>query len=87
MNNNLKGLIAVLIVGGAVFLAYRMANKGNLKYARRIIKDENYGGDESVLISFDEDYLKEWAKASKNKQQTFSYKGTNYNTKGGKSVQ
>ena len=86
MNKNVIGIVAVVLVGGAVFLAYKMSVKGNLRLARQIIKDGNFSGGEVALAQFDEPFLKEWAKASRRRNQTFTYLGKVYNTIGGKAV-
>lgn len=85
MNKNLKGLLAILLVGGVAYLAYtKLYNKKN-RFAKMIIKSEN-ASNMATLITFDEGFLKEWAKASRKQLPTFSYQGKTYNTKGGKAT-
>jgi len=62
MNNNVKGLIAVLVVGGIGYYAYMKAYGTKHKYAKQIIKAGN-SSNMAVLHTFGEGYLKEWAKS------------------------
>lgn len=84
MNKNVTGVLAVLIVGGVAYFAYMKAYGTKHKYAKKIIQTGNYSSGMANLHTFDEGYLKEWAKAAKKGTPTFTYKGGNYNTKGGK---
>jgi hypothetical protein len=85
MNNNVKGLIAVLVVGSIGYYAYMKAYGSKHKYAKQIIKAGN-SSNMAVLHTFGEGYLKEWAKASKRGTTTFTYEGKTYNTQGGKAT-
>lgn len=83
MNNTLKGILAVAIVGGLVYLAYTKY-KGNAGKYILIIKGTGNAENSQALLSLDEKFLKEWAKASKRAVPTFEYQGKTHNTKGGK---
>lgn len=85
MNKNVKGLIAVLVVGTIGYFTYMKAYGNKHKFAKAIIKAGNFS-DMASLHTFGEGYLKEWAKASKNGLPTFSYQGKTYNSKGGKAT-
>jgi len=83
MNKTLKGILAVTIVGGLVYLAYTQS-KGNFGKYVLIITEKGNAENAQKLLTFDEKFLKEWAKASKKDFPTFEYQGKTYNTKGGK---
>lgn len=75
------GLYAVVAYG-----AYYMFFSKNA-YAKTIKKANNYGGTTNDLKELvGRNFLKVWAKASKNNVPTFEFEGKNYNTKGGKIV-
>lgn len=85
MTNQTKGiLVAVTVLAIAAFAYSKFANK-KMGFAKTIIK---LGGASSlpVLITFDEDFLKQWALALKKADKTFMYKNENYNTTGGKKI-
>ena len=83
MNNTLKGILAVALVGGLVYLAYTKSKGKAGKYIL-IITGTGNAENSQALLSFDEKFLKEWAKASKRGFPTFEYQGKTHNTKGGK---
>ena len=76
---NTKTLMYVGIYGVAAFGIY-LAAKNNFVSKRQksiaLINDSKY-------VGFEDDYLKEWAKASKSNAVEFTYKGKVYLTKGG----
>jgi hypothetical protein len=85
MNKNTKGIIAVLAVAAVTVVAVRLLFKSKRAYASVIIKAgkaQNY----VMLLSFDENYLRAWAKAVKKGQDTFTVNGNSYNTTGGKKL-
>lgn len=83
MNKTLKGILAVAIVGGLVYLAYTQSKGKTGKYIT-IITGTGNAQNAQLLLTFDEKFLKEWAKASKRGMPTFEYQGKTYKTKGGK---
>jgi len=83
MNNTLKGILAVALVGGLVYLAYTQSRGKSGKYIS-IITGTGNSENAQKLLTFDEKFLKEWAKASKRGNPTFEYQGKTHNTKGGK---
>lgn len=83
MNNTLKGILAVALVGGLVYLAYTQFRSKSGNYILTITGTGN-AENAQKLLTFDEKFLKEWAKASKRGNPTFQYEGTTYKTKGGK---
>lgn len=89
MNKNVKGLIVVLIVGGAAYFAYKNFSKG--RYKKIVINhlDANYGKDldhTDFINKANQGYVKEWAKAITKGLSTFVYGGKTYNTIGGSAV-
>ena len=85
MNKNLRGLIAVALVGGIGYGVYRLAFKKKNAYAKYIF---SHGKNDSMvaLMSFDEPYLKEWVRAIRKNKDTFQYLDKTYNTNGGRAV-
>jgi len=83
MNNTLKGILAVALVGGLVYIAYTQSRGKSGKYIS-IITGTGNSENAQKLLTFDEKFLKEWAKASKRGNPTFEYQGKTHNTKGGK---
>jgi hypothetical protein len=83
MNKSTK-IVAVFgvlaLVGGSAFYLYT-----NTKtfYATKIAK-EGKSSNLDVLLTFDKKFLKQWYKAVKNKENTFTLDGKVYNTQGGK---
>lgn len=53
-------------------------------YAKAIIKAGKYGGSVQDLKSFGMNFLRPWARAAKNNQETFTFEGKTYNTNGGR---
>ena len=85
MNSTLKGVLTILVVGGVVYASYRFLFKDKKKiYADLIIKKGKYTSSIDNLLSFGEDYLKEWRLAAKKGEETFTLKGVTYLTQGGK---
>jgi hypothetical protein len=89
MTANTKGIIAVLITAGVVYLAYKKFVKPTAKTDIEIIierLDADYGQTpkhETFVKSADSDYIKAWANAIRSGSQTFMSAGKTYNTKGG----
>ena len=83
MNKTLKGILAVAIVGGLVYLAYTQSKGKRGKYIT-IITGTGNAQNAQLILTFDEKFLKEWAKASKRGMPTFEYQGKTYKPKGGK---
>lgn len=88
MNQNLtKGIITVVVVAAVGYLAYKylLLKKDKRFYAQTIINEGYYtSGIENLMKAFDEDFLKEWAKAAKKGNASFEYQGMVYNTQGGR---
>jgi hypothetical protein len=85
-NQTRNGLIAVavVVVGGA--LAWKFLLRTRRAYVRTILKNNASTGSAITLMSFDEGFLKQWAKAARKNDKTFAYQGKEYNTIGGKSI-
>ena len=85
MNSTLKGVITILVVGGVVYASYKFLFKDKKKmYADLIIAKGKYTSSIDNLLSFGEDYLKEWYLAAKKGEETLTLKGVTYKTQGGK---
>jgi hypothetical protein len=85
MTKQTKGiLVAVTVLAVAAFVYSKFANK-KMAFSKTIVK---LGGASSlpVLLTFEEDFLKQWALALKKGEKMFTYKGENYNTTGGKKL-
>lgn len=83
MNKNTKGIvtiIAVLAVAGGVWY---FTTQNKRAYASIISKSGN-AGNFAALLTFDEPFLRSWAKATKRNLETFIHNGKEYLTKGGK---
>lgn len=72
------GVYAVVAYG-----AYYMFFSKNA-YANTIIKAGKYKGSAEELKSFGMNFLRPWARAAKNNQDTFTFEGKTYNTSGGR---
>lgn len=83
MNSTTKGVVTILalaaVAGGVWFLLLR--NKK--RHAATIVK-EGKSANYSTLLTFDEPFLRAWAKAAKAGNDTFTFEGKTYNTDGGK---
>lgn len=86
MNNNTKGIIAVVGVGAVVLAAILISKGSKSSYANIIIKAGKYGRGLNELITFDKEFLKAWSQAVKNNQDKFFVQGSNHNTQGGRST-
>ena len=84
MNNTTKGILAVLVVGALVFATMKLTTKKSKRKMAELIVDKGNHGSVDVLVSFGDDFINEWYKASKKGQETFTLNGVTYNTKGGK---
>lgn len=87
MNKNVKGIIGVVVVGALVYGVYMLTYGKKHHYATIILKFGKSQGTMAQLHTFDVDFLKAWAKASKNNLPTFSLNGKTYNTQGGTAKQ
>lgn len=86
MNNNTKGIVAVLGAAAVVVGILLLTKNKKRHYAKVILKyegSENFAG----ILEFDEAFLKAWSVALSKGEKTFNYQGKSYNTKGGKAVQ
>ena len=85
MTKNVKGILTVVSVVAVVLTAYHFTHRNSKAYAKQIVK---LGGSAGyvVLLTFDEAFLKEWAKALSDGKANFSYKNSLYNTQGGKKI-
>jgi hypothetical protein len=81
-SKNKKGLLVVLGVSAMVFAAWYMYSHTKRYYAKTIVK---LGGNRNfaALMTFQEGYLKAWAKALIKAKTQFSFEGKDYNTAGG----
>lgn len=82
MNKTAKGIIAVIVVAGVVYGAYKLSFKNKRAMARFIVK-KGMAANLTTLMTFDEGYVKEWYKGVKANKPTFTYNGVEYNTQGG----
>lgn len=80
--NVIGGIIVVSLIlaagGGAVLLLTSKAH-----YANVIVKNGKHH-DKNFLQSLNKDFLKVWAMAAKNGQETFQIGGSTFITQGGK---
>jgi len=80
--------LAVLTIGGYfVYKSKFWVSKPNFTKDQAIALIVNSGNSENahnLLSTFDDLYVIEWANGIYNNQKSFSYKGKNYNVKGGK---
>ena len=93
MGSNTKGIIAVLITGAIVYLAYKKFYKKSVVKSdvdiiiERLDSDFVYDPKHSSFVkSADKGYVESWANAIKSGSSTFMYMGKTYNTKGGSAV-
>jgi hypothetical protein len=85
MNKNIKGIIAVLVIGGLGYFAYKKLGKPKSVDVVSNYLDSIFGGDSKEKVSkFDKGYVDNWSEAIMNGSQTFEYNGKTYITKGGK---
>lgn len=83
MNSTTKGIISVVIVGALVYGVYMLTYGKKHHYATIILKFGKSTGTMAQLHTFDEKFLKSWAKASMRNEPTFTLDGKVYNTQGG----
>jgi hypothetical protein len=79
--------LAILAVGG--YLAYKEFKKAKVltkEDAVKIIINAEKHGSSATISSFDLAFLRAWANAVVNKEDTFSYNGKNYKTQGGRAI-
>ena len=83
--NKRNGLIVVAITLAVVGGAWYFYSHTKRFYATRITK---LGGSSNLagLLTFDEGYLKQWAKGLSKGKDRFVYQGKEYYTAGGKAV-
>lgn len=86
MNNNVKGILAVVGVGAIVAGILYMTKNKKRHYAKVIVKLAGSSNFADIL-TFEEPFLKAWSIALSKGEKTFSYQGKSYNTKGGRAVQ
>lgn len=85
MNKNTKGIITIVAVAAVVLAIWHYTHQNAKAYAKAIIKlggSSNY----AVLITFEEAFLKAWAKAITAGKSEFTYQSVKYNTQGGKKI-
>jgi hypothetical protein len=92
MGSTVKGIIAVLLTGGIVYLVYKKFYKGGAKSDAQLVIDTlnaDFGfksSHEEVVKSADAPYISAWASAIRAKIPIFVYNGAKFNTKGGKTA-
>jgi hypothetical protein len=74
------GIYAV-VAYGAYYLYF-----SKTAYAKKIIAAGKYNGTLDDLKTFDMSFLRDWSKAVTANQPTFSHKGKNYKTQGGRAA-
>ena len=82
MNKQTKGIVTVLAVAAVVAGAFVFFNRSKSALSKFISKKT--GGPYLVLLTFDEPFLKAWAKALRQNEQTFQYLGKVHVTLTGK---
>lgn len=75
------GIAIPLLAAGTYFY---LKSQSKETFAKTIKKYGKYTGDKSEILSFDKAFLKEWAKAAKEGNETFFHAGKLYNTQGGR---
>lgn len=98
MNKNVKGAIAVVIVGGAAFLAYSLYKAHSKKFtegynlatkegmADFLVKKGLHKDRNGLIASFETEFLHAWATAFQAGSTSFTYKDKSYSTQGGKTL-
>lgn len=84
MNSNIKGFIAVGVMGAIAFVLYRTILLPKSKKVQVIINKGYSGGTETQLMAFDNKFINAWYDSAKHDYQVFIIDGITYNTKGGK---
>lgn len=84
MNNNIKGIIAVGVMGAFAFLLYRTILFPKSKKVQVIINKGYSSGTETQLMALDDKFINAWYNSAKHDYQVFIIDGVTYNTKGGK---
>ena len=84
MNNNIKGFIAVGVMGAIAFVLYRTILLPKSKKVQVILSKGYYGGTENQLMSFDDKFINAWYNSAKHDYQVFILDGVTYTTKGGR---
>ena len=85
MNKQTKGIVTVLAVAAVVAGAFVFFNRGKAQVAKYISKMVN--ATYVVLLTFEEGFLRAWAKALKKGDEAFDYNGKTYVTLTGKAKQ
>lgn len=86
MSPTVKGLIAVGITAAVGYAAYRYFMQNKRAYVRVLLKNNVTTGSSIALMTFDEGFLREWAKAARKNDSNFSYNSKQYKTIGGTAV-
>jgi hypothetical protein len=84
MNSNIKGIIAIGVLGAIGFVLYRTILFPKSKKVKVIIYKGYSSGTETQLLAFDDKFINAWYNSAKNDYQVFIIDGIAYNTKGGK---
>ncbi|NBX26670.1 MAG: hypothetical protein EBR55_00230 [Chitinophagia bacterium] len=84
MNNNMKGILATLVVASIGYFLYRKIIVPKSKKVQLIIDKGYYTSGEKNLMSFDDNFINAWYEASKNDAPQFTINNVNYLTKGGR---
>ena len=84
MNSNIKGIIAVGVMGAIAFVLYRTILLPKSKKVQVILSKGYYGGTENQLMSFDDKFINAWYNSAKHDYQVFILDGITYTTKGGR---
>lgn len=86
MNSTVKGIITVLIVGGAVYASYKLFFSDKKKKYAELIYDKGKHKDYKFLLTMQEGYLKQWYSAVQSGAETFVFEGSTYKTQGGTKI-
>lgn len=84
-NNGLKIAALVILLGGGYFLYTRVQANKKTDDVDTIINAGN-STNKMVLETFQPEFIKAWADATKSKVASFVFNGKNYNTVGGKAI-
>lgn len=89
MNKNIKGLIVVGVVGVIAYIVYKKYTTTDFETIAKFMdfkRPQNaphLPSDYKPMAKDNPDYIKNWARAIKNKQNTFSFNNKQYDTDGG----
>lgn len=84
-DSTFKVVALLILAGGGYFLYSRIQKNKNLGDVDTIVLSGN-ASNKTMLLTFQPEFLKEWADAVKSNKPTFVFEAKTYNTKGGTTV-